>query len=133
MVVQMIPEPTGVEPAQRRKRDTEEPRFNNNGQQRKRGQREPCRTTMNRTTYPIKMLHAPKKTDETGEMKWHYETRISTELDVKPDHYGIATENALKRQILPVPFAAMKNRQHGKNVDKSNMRTIRSEIKTIAK
>ena len=45
--------------------------------------------------------------------KWHYETRISTELDVtfhmKPDHYGIATENALKRKILPVSFAAMKN------------------------
>lgn len=28
---------------------------------------------------------------------------------VKPDHYGIATKNALKRKILPVPFAAMKN------------------------
>ncbi|KYM84747.1 Coat protein VP1/VP2 [Atta colombica] len=82
------------------------------------------------------MLHAPKVTDETGEMKWHYETRISTELDVtfhvKPDHYGIATENALKRQILPVPFAAMKNID---NMERTWIRVtcVRSEIKIIAK
>lgn len=72
-------------------------------------------TTINRASYPLKVLHPPKVTDETGEMKWYYETRISTELDVtfhiKPDIYRENELAAFQRQILPHPFISMSNSQ----------------------
>lgn len=69
-------------------------------------------TTMNRATYPIKILHPPEVTDETGEMKWYYETRISTELQatfhIKPDHYPQPTQYTLYRQTLEHPLISLK-------------------------
>lgn len=69
-------------------------------------------TVIDRASYPIKLLHPPKITDETGEMKWIYECRISTELDVtfhlKPDHNPLPTQYALYRQTLEHPVVTLK-------------------------
>lgn len=64
-------------------------------------------TTINRASYPMMALFPPEVADETGEMKWVYQVRFSTELfatfHLNPDIGAPNGYNFLKRQVIPCP------------------------------
>lgn len=70
-------------------------------------------TIQNRSTYPMMILHSPDVPDETGDMKWVYQVRISTELfatfHIKPDFGGQGITEFLHRQVVNLPVVINEN------------------------
>lgn len=68
-------------------------------------------TVVDRVSYPMMCLHPPEVADETGEMKWVYQTRISTELfvtfHVNPDL--TVGQDFLGRQRVNLPARVNKD------------------------
>lgn len=61
----------------------------------------------NRSTYPMYAVHPPQVEDETGQMKWRYQLRVSTELHteffLRPDYEQGLTNDVFNRQLITQP------------------------------
>lgn len=61
----------------------------------------------NRSTYPMYAVHPPLVEDETGQMKWRYQMKVSTELHtdffLPPDYNRGLTNDIYQRQLLTQP------------------------------
>ena len=64
-------------------------------------------TVWNRSTYPMYCVHPPQVEDETGQMKWRYQMRVTTELHteffLRPDYDQGLTNDVYNRQLLEQP------------------------------
>lgn len=60
-------------------------------------------TLQDRRSYPRLMLGQPQIADETGEMKFRYQVRISTELEIEHHLRPDIDNPSLQRQVIPLP------------------------------